>query len=743
MNIQTATEKFNHIFFAKNGYKAIPGKEKREDGKVIFKYSAMGREVNVDDYKYHLTTDIGLTPAPAIDDQCYFGALDIDSYNLTEKEKIQLVRQARELYLVPSYTKSKGLHLWCIASDKVSCSSMRGYLKHCIEQLRLPKNTEVFPKQTNTKKGKGIGNGITLPYRNYFNKKENSPKGIDVIDNKITEIDIDAFISNCADNEILVDTFKNYDDFVLAEDGEITQEDINPGSINDPEMQKLTSSEIWKKIVKEKMSLLDNKSFCDDMITLYVGKRVGNYDTDNAILASLEPLEIGAGENYFEDKISKARSSIGIDDPYKARNKMLENVIYIKQRDKYFDLSTQEEYKAEAINFEFSRLFKKELPTSFIKRNPKRKSVEDWIFDPASYKQDEPIITIDGKKYLNAYQPNTLIPAKGDISLWNELLNHIFNGNQDNIDIFLDWLAFQIQNPGVKIRWAIILVTTNFQTGKGSIWRTIKLMLGNNNAKEIDVGQALDKSKGYLTNSQIVLIDEMQSVGTFGERQELLNQLKRIITEDYVSSRALYVDYKIIKSCTNYILFSNHKDALSLPKNEVRYWPIINERQRLSDDFYKRYHAWLDDGGAKAVLYDLQNRDITDDFNPKGIAPKSAFLDTMSSAGEHPLTRTVRQYFDELEFPFTEDREVIGSRELFDWLQHHRLLGRAKINDVATALEAIGGKCLGQCRVTVAGQTKRPTLYQIRNFETHHGKTNQEIAELWSPLQKEDGGGIV
>ena len=111
--------------------------------------------------------------------------------------------------------------------------------------------------------------------------------------------------------------------------------------------------------------------------------------------------------------------------------------------------------------------------------------------------------------------------------------------------------------------------------------------MGSHNAKEIDVGQAIDKSKGYLTNSQLVLIDEMQSAGDFNEKMKLLNHLKRIITEDSISSRALFIDYKIVQSCTNYILFTNHKDALSLPPNEVRYWVFMSDRERMPDSFYK------------------------------------------------------------------------------------------------------------------------------------------------------------
>tara|TARA_Y100000389_G_scaffold178983_1_gene192613 strand:- start:2306 stop:3199 length:894 start_codon:yes stop_codon:yes gene_type:complete len=247
------------------------------------------------------------------------------------------------------------------------------------------------------------------------------------------------------------------------------------------------------------------------------------------------------------------------------------------------------------------------------------------------------------------------------------------------------------------------------------------------NSLAIDVNQALDKSKGYTQKSQMVLIDEMQSLGTFGETQSLLNDLKRIITEKEVSSRELYKDYKIIKTCANYILFSNNKNALSLKPNEVRYWVYITEAPRKEQEFYTKIHKWLDNGGAKAVLYELLNRKISDGFDPNAIAPKTPFLDTMSKSGEHPLTAIIRSLYEENHKPFinnsNEEIHIIGSKELFDWLRINNLLGRARINDVSNALEQIGAINLGQVRIRQKTHTVEDigaVLYEAANLEYKH-----------------------
>ena len=318
---------------------------------------------------------------------------------------------------------------------------------------------------------------------------------------------------------------------------------------------------------------------------------VGAYKSDEKIIGPLLKLDeeiTKADLNYYRTKLNRARTTQGIDDPRIARNKFINNVVYIKQNNKYFDLTTNQEYSKDAINFEYSRLYAEERggPVFHLQNSPKRRSVENWVYDPTQYKKGDPLIKINGLSYLNSYQPNDLVAVKGDTSLWHKMLNHVFTGPSKYKDHFVNFHAYNLQNPGVKQRHGLVVVSTEFQFGKGSLFRALQSCYGVNNSLAIDVKQALDKSKGYLCNSMLVLVDEMQSSGKWEESQNVLNDMKRIITEKEVSSRSLFVDYKIVKTCTNYMFFSNKKDALKLPPNEVRYWVYVTNRKRLPQEYY-------------------------------------------------------------------------------------------------------------------------------------------------------------
>ena len=736
---QTITD-FKYYFHSVRGYQAVPTQQTNGNGKRKFIYRAIEHQLTEQDWRNHFKTEVGLTPSPIVEQsQCDWGAIDVDDYSVEGKK--ELITKAKILKLVPAETKSGGVHLYCFAKDEVQARNMRAYLSHCRKELKLSPKTEIFPKQNEVTNAE-YGNGITIPYRAYGINKEKATMGLAILNNKIVQINPEQFIINIKNAELPKSLFDKYDKIDLKEEPTDIDPEFEDGSIQDPEMQKLSGREILEEIRTQKMSLGDD-SFFDDMVTLFIGKGVVSMSTDEEILHPLLNLkDTGADEDYYKTKIKRTRLKLNIEDPEIARAKLLLNVIYIMSRDKFFDLSTNEEYDKAAIDFKYARLFKKISPSTFIKNNARRKVVEDWIYDPKNYDSKNRLVEQDKKLYLNSFIPSDLVPEHGGINLWDHLLNHIFNDQTKYKDHFLDWLSYQVQHRGEKIRYACILVTTNYQVGKGSMWRAIKLMFGSHNAKEIDVGQALDKSKGYLTNSQIVLIDEMQSAGKFDEKMALLNNLKRIITEENISSRALYIDYKIIKSCTNYLLFTNNKDALSLPPNEVRYWVYISEQPRLNDKFYADYHKWLDDGGAKAILHSLVTRDISDDFLPKGIAPDTPFRALMQKGGEHPLTKVIRQHYEEMIYPFEESQIIIGSLELYNTLKKQQILGRARINDVSNALEQIGGRCLGQCRITIDKKIQKPTLYLIRDQDKHAGRKPQEVVdELYFPVIPKDTSG--
>lgn len=107
------------------------------------------------------TTGIGVVPIRD-DDNCVFGALDVDVYPL---DLIALYARVRKLQLplIVCRTKSGGAHLYLFLSEPVSAELVRGRLMEWAVLMGHP-GIEVFPKQTHLASERDLGSWINAPY---------------------------------------------------------------------------------------------------------------------------------------------------------------------------------------------------------------------------------------------------------------------------------------------------------------------------------------------------------------------------------------------------------------------------------------------------------------------------------------------------------------------------------------------------------------------------------------------------
>ena len=101
-------EQFKERFFAINGSRASLKKEQPLVGKRKFEYSRITNELTYQNYSNHLKTEVGLVPIPIIEkDKCFWGAIDIDIYDLTLQQQIEIINAAEEYKLVAAWSESK------------------------------------------------------------------------------------------------------------------------------------------------------------------------------------------------------------------------------------------------------------------------------------------------------------------------------------------------------------------------------------------------------------------------------------------------------------------------------------------------------------------------------------------------------------------------------------------------------------------------------------------------------------
>ena len=408
-------------------------------------------------------------------------------------------------------------------------------------------------------------------------------------------------------------------------------------------------------------------------------------------------------------------------------NEFVNRIAYMMKQKKYYDLEDKEMYDAEAIDVKYSKHFDgRYTPLKYWKQHKDSKVCVDFTYKPGN---EDRFVMVNKKLMINVYEKHDLQPnSKADTDLFDALVKHLIP-HDDYREHFLNWFAFPIQNPGKKIRHALLLQSDEFQLGKGSLFDIHRDLLGHHNTNKIDLKEALDKAKGYLINKQTVLIDEAKASGSWNEKNMFLNTLKTLITEGKAGVRQMYKDYTEQDTITNYWINTNYRDAFPLPANEVRYFVYFSEAKRnanLLDQFHQeRLYGDLCGG----VLAQLMDRDLSK-FKPLGVAPETPYLLEMRKMADRPIADFIREQYKQGIHPF--DRDMVSVTELFDWLCRNTKIRITRQREIADVLKDLGGIMKKSCPVKDVGSYVN--IWIIRNHDKYKNMTAKEVGQKYVPF---------
>jgi hypothetical protein len=727
INEQQVIEEFFNTY--NNNLDYIPatkiGEDPNRPGKIKYNYNKRRLPIDKAAFIKHLSTgEIAVTINPLNNNnQCKWGAIDIDVYDPEYLATIKNKIYSHKFPLVIVESASKGLHLYLYSQEFIAAPLMRNALAYFVRELGLPENTEIFPKQSELTEKRKYGNGIKLPYPSGLYSRELATHL-----KKIKEL--------AQPKNFFVNLPK-----IFHEEAKVIAD----------KNKTLPIKEIIKKI-RAREEHPRGGTF-DNWVTDLIAKFIAAKKTDKDIKKELSKLWLYADkdsrgdyqnqdfETYVVNKINNFRKKSNLEDPETLREKFIQNIYYVRTSSRYFNVELNNCYTKEAIETEFACIMEpKVTPINYFKFHPDKTIVEDFLYKPNKYNPKEIIFELDSKKYINTYKPNNLAAIPGDISIFQEHLNYLFPIEFEKEHV-LDFISYMIQNPGVKIRHALFIVSEEKQIGKGRLFHFWRKIFGHNNTTEIDINEALDKAKLFLDN-QLVLIDELKSQDNWTENKKLVNFLKRIISEENHRNRELYVDFKEKHSTANFILHSNELNALSVDPQDPRYFVINCDVERRPDSYYEKLNEFIEsENGASHVLHFLQNRKISDTFSAKGAAPATTAKREMAKHNLHPFTQRVLEDYSTQVWPFNKDVVAASDVKI-----HYEKIDRVKINRnniVAESLLAIGGVKIGQAAYEEMGQTTFPTLWVINNHEKYKNLSATEIIKqkLYTHAYYVDGFG--
>lgn len=309
-------------------------------------------------------------------------------------------------------------------------------------------------------------------------------------------------------------------------------------------------------------------------------------------------------------------------------------------------------------------------PTDYALNHLKITTVYDYAYDPS---QPGDVFFVNrGRWFVNTYSPTypELDPSRareaGD--LFECHLRHII-AEPGYRRVFTDFLAFHVQSPGRKIRWAVLIQGVE-GAGKTFFAEAMKAVLGEEHVNTIS-GEAIKKGwNEWSFGSQLVVLEEVRVTGT--NRHEIMNALKPLVTNDDISINERNRNTRQAPNISNYLAFSNHHNALALSPGDRRWFvvksPLQHKSQVLSlgENYFPKLFAMLRDmpGALRSWFMDWE---ISPDFNPDGHAPRTHYVNDMVDDSASDLTASVRRLLLEGDYPLIQF-DIVSAKVLLDVL---------------------------------------------------------------------------
>lgn len=410
----------------------------------------------------------------------------------------------------------------------------------------------------------------------------------------------------------------------------------------------------------------------------------------------------------------QAKPSEKLKEPFWAKG-----VCYISAAQDFFRVRTGEKYKAEAFNSTYARhllptedalkvagipvtpaTLSKPIvqPDDYALNHLKIPTVYDYAYDPSQ--PTEMLFVNSGRKYVNTYSPtypeceNKAAGRAGD--LFQAHLGHLI-AECDHRETLTNFMAYMVQFPGRKIRWAVLVQSVE-GAGKTYLAEVMKAVLGVEHVKTIS-GEAIKKGwNEWSFGSQLVVLEEVRVAGT--NRYEIMNALKPLVTNDDISINQRNRDTRQVANISNYMLFSNHHDALALSPGDRRYFVLKSPLQHksqvlaLGENYFPPLFAMLRDnpGALRAYFMDWE---ISADFRPDGHAPRTKYVTDLINDSASDLSSAVRRLITEADYPLVQ-YDIVSAKTMIDILQNEEGLNRVTSQQLAQVLREEGFRQIGR-----------------------------------------------
>lgn len=324
--------------------------------------------------------------------------------------------------------------------------------------------------------------------------------------------------------------------------------------------------------------------------------------------------------------------------------------VYVTVGDTFFDKVTKSELTRASFNAIHDRRMVKD-DFGMPREHAADAAIGRWEIEVVNRIDYHPKLperySFEGVDFVNRYNPDQ-VPVAPPVLIDDEQaavdtvrahIAHLFPDTREQ-QLIESWLAFVVQNPGTKVRWAPYICGPDGD-GKSFFVELLAQAMGSLNVNTVP-GSIFESStfSDWAIGQCVTGIEEMKLHGH--NKFDATNMLKPYITNDTIAVHPKGKSIYKALNTTQYIIFSNYMDGVPITDSDRRYCffrtrfsaqSIAAFKAQNPDYYEKLFDAARNYPGAMRYWL-LHFADQHPDFNANGNAPITAMRQLVISMSE-------------------------------------------------------------------------------------------------------------
>ena len=397
-----------------------------------------------------------------------------------------------------------------------------------------------------------------------------------------------------------------------------------------------------------------------------------NLDTDKAFLDLLGEAVVAQPSEQMTAKFSEIASGLSeflqLTNPLNTGTRKFEDYVYLSTEERYYKKSNP------AISLKqggFNAELHNDIPTD--DSGKKTEGSAHWYFiknvcqtaDTLSYAPSKPKLFNEfGKRCLNTFSEPaypTLQAHDNNVAV-EAVKKHLERYYPESHEDIIKWWAHNVQKPGDKILWALAFIGIE-GSGKSLSEKVLRTVMTDSLVKNVSSRVINSDFTDWSWGSCVCAIDELSM-----EKKSTMDTFKDVISNGQLSiNRKGFTVIDGVRNTQNYIITSNHADALPVSASDRR-WLVSDDRIAVLTDVKQEhgadYYHWMSEQVLKQNAGALRSWLLS--INLEGFNTIIA-----------PMTSSKREMFEQTRsYDYHLVKELIDDNQMDPCMVSSKIIGR-------------------------------------------------------------------